>query len=474
MTEFGPDWVGEHFPDAPAGEPRDPLPDEPLTELGMARRLLGVYGAHLRYVPAWRRWLVWDGRRWAPDASGQAPRWQKTIARRVMSDALLIDDDQARRAAVALCRRAESAAGVAGALTLAGTEAGTAITPEQLDADPWLLNCANGTLDLRTGTLDPHDPAHHLTKMTAAAYDPDATGDEFPRFLEQIQPDKAMRAFLARLLGHALVGKVLEHLLPILCGTGANGKSTLVGAVLGALGDYGAAADPQLFTVRGFEAHPTGVADLFGRRLVVVHETDAGGRLDEGKVKRLTGGDQIKARRMREDFWAFTPSHTALMLTNHRPDVRGSDEGIWRRLRLVPFDVVIKPEDQDLELGDRLALEQDAVLAWLVAGFADWRQHGLAEPERVAEATAEYRDSADAVGRFIADCCVLGEKLIARSSDLWAAWQAWCLAEGVDLGTQTALGLELTARGFASDRTNAWRGWRGLGLLAAPSPGGAP
>ena len=320
----------------------DPVPGEPATELGYARRLVQVYGDRLRYVPAWRRWLIWDGHRWAHDTTGQAARWMKAIARRLTCDALAIENDKDRQAALNVARRGESSAGISGALTLASTEDGIVVSPDDLDADPFLLNCPNGVIDLRTGQLLPHDPGLLLTKMTGAAYHPGAAGAAFARFLERVQPDPAMRAFLARLLGHALEGRVVSHLLPIFHGEGGNGKGTLINhAVLPALGDYADAADAGLLTARTFDAHPTGVADLCGLRLAVLHETDAGRHLAEGTVKRLTGGDRLKARRMREDFWSFDPSHTFVMLTNHKPIVTGTDEGIWRRLRLVPWDVVI-------------------------------------------------------------------------------------------------------------------------------------
>src|SRR5439155_21442543 len=183
------------------------------------------------------------------------------------------------------------------------------------------------------------------------------------------------------LVGHGLEGRVIEDILPIHFGEGANGKGTFIGAVLAALGDYGDAADPGLLTARSFDAHPTGTADLCGLRLAVLHETDAGRHLAEGTVKRLTGGDRLKARRMREDFWSFDPSHTFVMLTNHKPLVAGTDEGIWRRIRLVPWDVVIPAAERDEQLASRLALEVGAVLAWLVAGYLDWHEHGLADPD---------------------------------------------------------------------------------------------
>jgi putative DNA primase/helicase len=442
----------------------DPLPNEPQSELGYARRFVAVFGDRVRFVPAWRRWLVWDGRRWATDETGQVARWAKSIARRVTTDAMAIVDKDAHRTAVNLARRGESAAGVAGMLTLAGTEPGIAVTPDALDADPWLLNCENGTLDLRDGQLHPFDPARMLTKITGAAYEPDAAGAEFDKFLSRIQPDEQMRSYLGRLLGHALLGAVREHILPIWHGAGANGKGTLTDAVLTALGEYADAADPDLLTARSFDAHPTGTANLFGLRLAILHESDAGRRLAEGTVKRLTGGDRVKARRMREDFWSFAPSHTFLMLTNHKPIVSGTDEGIWRRLRLVPFDVVIPLAERDDELGERLHGEADAVLSWLVAGFHAWHAGGLADPEPVTRATEAYRSESDMLGRFLDQCCLLGPHFTVRSSELFAAWSQWCTAEGEQAGTQTAFATALQNRGLDSRHTNRGTMWHGVDL----------
>ncbi|MCW2903376.1 MAG: hypothetical protein JWO67_5641, partial [Streptosporangiaceae bacterium] len=311
----------EEPPDEPPARPRldrDPLPHEPLTDLGNARRLVAVYGSRLRYVGSWRRWLAWDGRVWAEDVTGEAHRCAKAIGRALQIEATGLEPGDARKAYRKAADRAESAAGVAATLALAATEPEIAIRHEQLDADPWLLNVANGILDLRDRRLSPHDPAQLLTRITTAAYEPDAAREAFDGFLARIQPDPGMRSFLSRLLGHALLGKVVEQVMPVLHGAGANGKSVLVETVLSALGDYGATGDPALLTDTG-NPHPTGVADLFGRRLVAIHETDAGRRLAEGTVKRLTGETRVKARRMREDFWEFQASHTLLMITNHRP-----------------------------------------------------------------------------------------------------------------------------------------------------------
>lgn len=443
------------------GKRRQPDPDdEPLTELGFARRLVEKHGEHLRYVVPWNRWLIWDGARWAPDADGHVQRCMKVIAREVHTSLI---ESNAEADVIRAAKRAESNSGVKGALTLASTEPEIAITPERLDAHPYLLNCANGIVDLRTGERLDHDPALLLTKMAGAPYEPDAEGAVFRDFLERIQPDEDMRLFIQRLLGLSLEGKVTAHVLPIFYGDGANGKSTLTDAVMSALGDYADAADPDLLRARTFDAHPTGVADLFGLRLALVHETDSGHQLAEGTVKRLTGGDRLKARRMREDFWSFDPSHTFVMLTNHKPGVSGTDEGIWRRLRLVPFEVVIPAAERDEDLSAKLASEAGAILAWLVAGYLDWRKNGLAEPGKVTEATQAYRADSDPLGRFLEAECQMVSAFSARSSQLFAAYEKWCATEREDPGTPRSFGDAMKAKGFESHRSNGIH-WRGIGL----------
>lgn len=449
----------------------DPLPREPWTELGYAHRLVHVYGGELRYVAAWRRWLTWDGKRWCHDGTGRAARRMKSIARQLTDVALDMPEGgkeqaQEKQTALAAARRGESSAGVSGALTLASTERGIVVTPDHLDADPFLLNCPNGILDLRTGDLGPHDPARLLTKMTGTPYEPGAAGPVFARFLDRVQPAPEMRDYLARLLGHALEGRVVSHVLPIFHGDGGNGKGTLLNhAVLPALGDYADAADADLLTARSFDAHPTGVADLCGLRLAVLHESDAGRHLAEGTVKRLTGGDRLKARRMREDFWSFDPSHTFVMLTNHRPVISGQDEGIWRRLRLIPWDVVITDAERDEELGDKLALELPAVLAWLVAGYQSWREQGLSDPQQVVAATRDFRAASDALQRFLDQRCIRGHGLTAGSSELYTAWKSWCAAEGEEPGTQTAFSTQVENKGIDKFKDSGGRmRWRGLGL----------
>ncbi len=460
---------GKNYTDA-AGEPiplvDDPAPGEPYTELGHARRLVAAYSGQLRHVPMWKKWLIWDGTRWAPDTTGRAPRRAKTVARGALTWAEVIFDDKERGPIIAAAKRLETSRGIGGILTLAGTEKDVALDPADLDADPWLLNCANGVLDLRTLDLRPHDPGLHLTKVTAAAYHPDMEAPEFTKFIDRILPDDGVRGFVQRYLGYSLVGEVIEHVLAVFYGVGANGKGTLTNLVDYVLGDYAVTPDPELLVERGY-FHPTSSASLFGARLALMQETDEGRRLAEGTVKRLTGGDPIAARRMREDFWEFDPSHTFVLATNHKPLVRGTDEGIWRRLRLVPFNVVIPPEERDGELPQRLRLEAEGVLAWLVEGYKAWRTDGLAEPEAIKAATKKYRQESDALGRFLDSRCLTGEHYHVPSRELYQAWRSWGITEGIhedDLGTEKTFSMRVEERGFDKKRTSAGQRFVGIGL----------
>lgn len=460
----------------PGGRPpvvpkEDPAPSEPYTELGHARRLVVAFGELLRYVLAWHKWMFWDGSRWALDTTGSAPRCAKSIVRGALGWAAEIDaDEDVRKAAITAAKRLESSRGVAGVLTLAGTEKGIGIDPSELDGDPYLLNVANGVLDLHTLELMPHDSGRLLTKVTRAAYHPDAEAPEFRKFVERILPDEAVRGFVQRYLGYALLGTVIEHVLAIFYGVGANGKGTLTNAVDWVLGDYAITPDPELLAERSGNFHPTSAASLFGARLAVVQEFDEGRRLAEGTVKRLTGGDPISARRMREDFWEFDPSHTFVLATNYRPVIRGTDEGIWRRLRLIPFDVSIPKSEQDGRLPERLRLEADGILTWLVQGYQDWQANGLNEPDAVKKANEAYRADSDYFSRFINERCTEQPMVSVNSTLIYEDWCRWCGSEGVDAGSQTAFSLTLEQRGFEKGTLAGRKVFKGIGLLPRDSP----
>jgi putative DNA primase/helicase len=430
-------------------------------QLRMAERLVRAEADGLRHVHG-VGWHTWDGARWARDLNGAATRRAVATVKAAYSDLPGLDRE-AQKELLADIHKCESSNGLDGLLRLAGALLPLAVSVDQLDADPYLFNTASGTLDLRTGLVRPHDPSDLLTKVAGCGYDPATTSETFERFLAEVLPDPAMRAFVGRLFGQALVGRVIEHLLPIFTGVGQNGKSTLLTAVSAAFGDYAIAAEPDLLVDRG-SVHTTGQADLLGVRLAVCSETDAGRRLAAGTVKRLTGGDKVRARRMRQDNIEFEASHSVFMVTNYKPQVPGDDPALWRRLRIVPFDV--KVADPDTGLGERLALELPAVLAWIVAGHRDWHAHGLGEPDQVLEATAKYQAASDVLGRFIEDACLTSTHATVKARQLFGAWSAWCHTNGEDAGTEVAFAGAMLDRGFTKVKRNGTMTYLGLTLAA--------
>lgn len=386
-------------------------------------------------------WHHWDGRCWQEDRTGHAKR----AVLHVLAEAYRLSPNNPDM--LQDIRKCETANGIDGVLKIAAALPEFAITADQLDADPYLLNVANGTLDLHTMRLHPHSPANRMTRCANAAWNPAAAGPVWDAFLTRVLPDADARSFLQRYAGLALAGKVLEHVLAILTGKGRNGKGVFYQSLSAALGNYAATAEPDLFMHRE-GAHPTGEMDLRGRRWVVVSESDKDRRLAEATMKRLTGGDMIRARRLYHDFTEFTPSHTAALVTNHLPKVSGDDAAIWARIRVIPFDVVIPAEEQDPHLPEKLQLEMDAVLAWAVAGWQGYQQHGLAEPAAVRAATDNYHRDADALGRFISEECETGPEYSSLTEPLHQAWSQWAAAEGHPPMSKRAFGIQLEQRGY--------------------------
>ncbi|MBO0680343.1 bifunctional DNA primase/polymerase [Mycolicibacterium sp. S2-37] len=402
-------------------------------------------------------WFFWDGQRWAADDRGMCKQGIYEVLRDQWRHAFA-NPELARE-----LKQCSSATAVRGIAELAAALPEFAATVDDLDADPHLLNVANGTLDLHTGELRPHDPADRLTKVCRGAYHPAASAPRWDAFLARVLPDAAVRGFVQRLFGMALMGEVREHVLPIFTGTGRNGKSVSYKALLFAMGDYAATADPELFMSRE-GAHPTGEMDLMGRRLVVVSESNKDRRLDEAKMKRLVGGDPIKARYMRKDFVEFMPAHTAVLVTNHLPRVSGDDPATWARIRVIPFDVVIPPHEQDPGLDAKLELEADGILAWAVTGLRDYLDRGLDEPTSVRSATDTYHRDSDAVSRFIADCCEVGANRSATTAELHQAWVAWQQDDGCDPMGLLNFGKAIDAKGFTAKRTRRGAERFGIGI----------
>lgn len=437
------------------------------SELEWARRLVADHGADLRHVWAWQRWFCWDGRRWDPYAQDEPRRRAKKSARERTLLALDADGEALRRA-----RQAESNRGIEATLRLAASEAQIAIKHEDFDADPFLLNVRNGTVDLRTGELRPHRCEDLITKIAPVDYDPRAAAPVWERFIAEVLPAQEVLDFVQRFCGYALTGDVGEQVLVFFYGKGANGKSTILEVLQDILGDYATQAPPDILIARRNEAHPTELTVLHGRRLACCVETQEGRRLNEVRVKLLTGSDRITARRMGEDFWTFDPTHKLILGANHKPRIQGTDEAIWRRILVVPFEVTIPPELRDPKLRAKLIAEAPGILAWLVRGWLSTQSDGLRPPDAVRAATDAYRAEEDQVEAFLREECVQGAAETVAKSVLYDAYKVWAEAGGERAVTKRALGESLLARGFKSKRDGQARTptWVGLGVQRKEGP----
>jgi putative DNA primase/helicase len=469
-------------------EPDDPGPDEPAPpdddmradvtahsgQLGIAKEFERYAAGELLYVHG-IGWHYWDDTRWKLDDSGVASRKLHDMLKDKWRLAFAITEKKKRNSRISQITACESNPGIKGVLAIAATLIGFATVAADLDADPYLINCADCTLDLRTMTTYDHDPADRITKITKGAYrqsgSPATVGADWTSFLDKVLPDGEVRDYLQRVSGVALFGKVIEQNLTILKGSGNNGKTRFYQALMFAFGDYASMTDPDLFLERKSSSH-LGEMALRGLRLAIVSESGKGRAIDEARMKRLTGGDQINARFHYQNPVTFDPNHLPLFITNHLPKVSGDDPAVWRRLRVVPFDVVITPAERDSQLEEKLQLEADAVLAWAIAGWKTYTasNNNLGEPEGVIAATRRYRSDSDDVGRWFddnswvtvnSDLRAPGSLLKSTTKQLHDGYLHWARQEGGDNSISLkAFGDILDAKGFpVTHRTEQGR-WR--------------
>ncbi len=443
----------------------------PRTDTGNAERLVGRHGHDLKFVYG-IGWFVWSGTHWRRDKTGEVERRAKETVRSIHEEAARVANDEERRQLAKWAIASESVSRIRAMVSLAMSEPGVPLEKaDELDRDPWLLNVENGTLDLRTGELREHRREDLITKLAPVEYDPDADAPTWEAFLKTVVPDGDTRRFLQRAVGYSLTGVVGEKVLPCLLGRGDTGKTTFVEAVMDLLGDdYAAPAAPDLLLAKRGSNHPTELADLLGKRFVPTVEVEEGRRLAESLVKQLTGGDRIKARYMREDFFEFRPTHKVWLAANHPPIIRGGDDAIWNRVKKVPFDVVIPKERQDRRLREKLRVEAVGILAWAVRGCLEWQRDGLGEPGEVAAATAEYREDMDTFAEFLAEKCALGAEEWVSVARLRHTYVDWCRDAGErPLSWEVVTG-RLRERGCfpksrkEKGRKSPTRGWQGIGV----------
>lgn len=447
------------------------LPKFNLTEMGNAERLVHRNGDNLRYCVEFDEWLIWNGKTWIEDKKKQIERVAIKTFREMYSEATHESDNDRRNNLLKWAQSSEKSSVFLNSIDRA--KAMLPISQEELNMDKYKLNCANGVVDLQTGELLAHDRTYFMSKNTHIHYDPMAKCPTWISFLESIMKDEEghlkeeLITFLQKAIGYTLTGDTSEQVVFFLWGTGRNGKSTFINIVKEILGDYGKQTNSDTFTSKANEGSGINndIARLVGSRFVSAVESEDGQKLSESLVKQLTGGEPIMARFLRKEFFEFTPEFKIFFTTNHKPIIKGNDEGIWRRIRLIPFTVTIPKESVDKQLPEKLKAELPGILRWAVEGCLKWQTEGLGEPDDVKNATDEYKDEMDLLSSFLDECCVIIPTAKVQVKELHKRYLEWAEENSEYPLKMRSFSSRLAMRGFSKRKSTGNRSYFfGIGL----------
>jgi putative DNA primase/helicase len=437
-----------------------------FTDATNAKRLFKEHGKDIRFVAAWKKWIVWNGNIWEIDESGALVHEKGLEMIRNIYDELLKTDDPRERIEIEKygtisesTRRRESLIKAAQWINELN------VKPEGLDANSWLLNVKNGIIDLEKGTFNKHSQDEMITKVANVEYVQNADCPLWKQFVREIMDYKTeLIEFLQTAVGWAITGDISEQTMFILFGSGANGKTTFLNTIMYLLGDYATATPTETFMKKNSDQATNDIARLRGTRFVTTTEAEQGRRLSEPLIKKITGNDQMTARFLYGEFFNFVPTFKIFMATNHKPVIKGTDYGIWRRIKLIPFTTRIPEEKQDKFLEQKLQQESSGILNWILEGTLRWKNEGLKTPAIVLNATDEYKSEMDVIGIFIKEQCVQKPEVSIRIRELYKAYSDWCEQNNEHAVSERFLGMRLKEMGFLQTRTSEARFWVGLGL----------
>jgi putative DNA primase/helicase len=444
-------------------------PEEPHnSDMGNATRLARRHGKDLRYCPPLGGWMAWNGQLWEPGADLQVMAWAKETVLHMYTLLPDIIDTDKRAGFAKHCAYSEHVSRLNAMVSLARSEPGIEAVTEDFDSDHWLLNVQNGVLDLRTVELRPFDRKLLITKQASVTYDPQATCSRWEQFMSEIMDEKdELIGFLQRALGLSLTGDVSDDVLFILWGGGENGKTTFITVVNAILGNgYARTTPAATLMAKRNEGVRNDIARLKGARFVSAIEGEKGRRLAESLVKALTGGDRQASRFLYSEYFEYDPTFKIWLATNHKPEIKGTDHAIWRRIRLVPFTVTI-PKDKQVprtELVAQLLQESSGILNWMLDGLRTWQADGLGYPEPVAEATRAYRAEMDAMAGFFDECCIFEADAKEQAGPLYTAYKDWCQANGERPESSRAFSDRLFERGLNREKDGRHRYYIGIKL----------
>jgi putative DNA primase/helicase len=435
-----------------------------LTELGNAERFADQHREKIRFVPEWKKWIVWNGKRWEAGANEKV---RKLAHKTVKGFYKLAAEADTTETAAKLGKWAANSCRSA-AITAMLKEAASllSISPNDLDSNIWLFNCNNCTINLKTGKIHKHRREDFITKSTPTDFLPEAKAPTFERVLKTCLADNQEKIdFVQRYFGYATSGSTKEQCFSIFYGSGANGKTTIINPIAEALGDYAQTTRPETLMVKRSGSIPSDLAKLKGSRLVTAAEAEDGHRLAESQIKQMTGGEKIQARVLYQDWFEYTPEFKVVLCTNHKPVIRGQDHAIWRRIRLVPFTVTIPKDQQDKDLPEKLQKELPGILNWIITGAAMWLRDGLGNSGEIQQATDEYRSEQNIIDNFLEGQCTVKDNASAEAGQLFETFDDWRQQEGHRKITQTKFGRMLVEIGFEKSRNSTGRIiYQGIGI----------
>ena len=444
--------------------PIKPPDYQDLTDLGNARRLVAQFKDRLRYCEDWREWLVYGNGRWNRGSAMSVQRFAQEYVEGLRSAGARIRDRSEGLRYDRAVRRCESHSAITAMIQEARSDPRVAAKSSDFDQDPFMLNCRNGTLDLKAGRLRPHSPADNLTKLAPVDFLTGATCPTWEEGLRKVLAgEQELIDYFRRAVGYAMTGDVSEQCFFLCYGEGSNGKGTLLHTIARILGDDYAMDSTSNFLTATSSEHPTVLADLKGIRFVALIEPKVG-RMDEALMKMLTGGDPIRARKLYEDHSQFRPTHALFMATNNKPEIRELTYAVWRRIKVIFFPARFEGEGKTLNMEDAYMAEASGILNWLLAGCLEWQRIGLNEPASVTRQSAAYRDEMDPIGGFIEARCLQSKEHEVKTSDLWRCYKDWFNSAGGDSSAHVSSSIEfgrlLSEKGFPSKKKHGGVMWR--------------
>lgn len=439
-----------------------------LHDAGNATRLVSNFGNKIRYVTDWGKWIIWNGRYWEIDARKQIVELAKKTATMIYREAASVSGKDLTKAIVKHAKNSHAVARIDAMVKLASSIESVVVASTDLDLDGWKLCVENGVIDLRSGTLYPHDPKDLMTRLAPVTFDSSARCRRWKRFLIRVfAGNRSLIRYIRRLMGYALTGETVEQAVFFLYGSGANGKSTFLNVLRELLGTGYAKQTPY----DALTAKPHGrsasneLARLQGVRVTATSEVEDGTRLAESLIKQLTGGEAMSARFLFSEYFDFMPLFKLFIAGNHKPQIHGDDDGIWRRLHLIPFSVRISEAERDPHLLDKLREELSGILSWAIRGCLEWQKIGLQPPDIVRNAVEEYREDSDILGEWITECCRLGVAESVQANAAYQSYQHWALRSSLKPMSRIAFCRKLAER-FKKHKTAQATVYWGLNVVA--------